>query len=279
MGVYAAVISSIISTGIKLFASSQSPDYPSAPKMRKINIQQTRDQMENYEKRRMDASLRAWKEKFPLLDQGGQYEIADIGRNQQGYLSPQVSGALKSTGLGTVKEGDQYKQAVDLGLNPITLAQRNSQAVNRQIAMNPEWSSKISGGTLATMIANNYQNQNAYAQFLGATNTAKATANAAAGSYNTASLLTGIVGAAGSFAQSYTNRHDPQSPLNPQNPAYSDVTTPGYYTAPAPAQQVYPYGNTWMGMYTPNMMGAVSTPPPSTGGGVQSPTTNYNTYF
>lgn len=291
MGVWASVITGIISTGIKLFASSQSPDYPDPPKMRKINIDQTRDSMESYEKRRMQAGIDAWKAKFPLLYQGGQHEIEDIGKNQQGILSPQVSGALRSMNLGRVKEGDQYAQSVDLGLNPITLAQRNSQAVNRQIALNPEWSSKISGGTLATMIANNYQNQNAFSQFLGATNMAKWQANQAAGGYNTQALTSGILGTAAAGTQAYLNmQQQANNPINnPLNPTSYRDSSNSYYglsnygttpisQAPAP-QSPYPYGNTWFGMYSPQMLGAVPTPQPPPSGGAQSATTNYNTYF
>src|SRR6188472_3686505 len=136
MGVYASIISGIIGTGIKLLGSSQSPNYPSLPKLTKIDIPKTQASMEDYESRRMAASIEAWKTRFPLLYQGGQSEIEDIGNNQAGKLSPVVSGALKSSGLegDRVSQGDQYHQAVDLGLSPITLAQRTSQAVNRQIA-------------------------------------------------------------------------------------------------------------------------------------------------
>ena len=232
MGVYAGIITTIIGTGVKLLASSQGPDYPETPKMRKIDIGRTRDQMENYEQRRMQAGIDAWKAKFPLLYQGGQSEIEDIGNNQQGKWSPVVSGALKSTGLETLKSGDQYSDAVDIGLSPITLAQRNSQAVNRQIALNPEWSSKISGGTLATMVANNYQNQNAFSQFLGAQNTARYVSGQQQSAYNTAALTSGILGGAGAAAQSYLNMQQRASnPLdNPLSPSSyrSDVSNPGY---------------------------------------------------
>ncbi len=263
MGVYASIIMTAIGAGIKLLGSSQSPNYPSTPTLARIDIPKTQASMEDYEKRRMQASIDSWKAKFPLLYQGGASEIEDIANNQAGQLSPVVSGALKSSGLEAdkVSQGDQYHQSVDLGLSPITMAQRTSQAVNRQIALNPEWTNKISGGTLATMIANNYQNQQAFGQFLGAQNTANYVAGQRQSAYNTAALTSGLLGTAQAGTQAYINAQNPlNSPLNPTS-YRSDVNNPGYYMQPsqppppmapgqssmwnAPAPTAYQYTDTW----------------------------------
>jgi len=231
MGVYAAIISSVIGTGIKLLGSAGGPSYPSAPQIQGLPVQKAKQFMQDYESRRMGVSVEAWKQRFPLLYQGGKYEISDIGRNQQGLLSPQVSGALQSAGLEQPKQGDQYKLATDLGLSPITLAQRNSQAVTRQIALNPEWTNKISGGTLATMIANNSKNQNAFSQFLGAQNTANYVTGQQRSAYNTAALTTGLLGATSIGVQAYQNSQNPLNrPFDPTAYPRSDVSNPGYYT-------------------------------------------------
>ena len=272
MGVYAGIITSAISTGVKLLGSAGGPSYPSYPKIAKINIPQVQGQMEDYEKNRMQTSIDAWKAKFPLLYQGGASEIADIGNNQQGKWSPVVSNELKSSGLESLKDGTQYSDAVDVGLSPITLAQRNSQAVNRQIAMNPEWSSKISGGTLATMIANNYQNQQAFTQFLGAQNTANYVNSQKAGAYNTAALTTGLFGTAAAGEQAYVNAQNPlNAPFNPNSyntpsnnygaPPYGapPTSTPPYGTPPYNATPPPVYGNSY-GYGSFNMFGGSSTP-------------------
>jgi hypothetical protein len=298
MGVYAAIISSVIGAGVKLLGSSQSPNYPSPPKLNKIDIAGTQAGMEDYEQRRMQSSIDAWKQKFPLLYQGGASEIQDIANNQAGKLSPVVTDALRSSGLGTISEGDQYHQAVDMGLSPITLAQRTSQAVNRQIALNPEWTNKISGGTLATMIANNYQNQNAFTQFLGANQTAQYVAGQQRSMYNTAALTTGLLGAAQTGTQAYLNSQNPlNSPLNPNS--YKD-SSGGYYgmsnygatpyggtQSPSPASNPYSglsvpnYGNSYssFGAQTPTV--PLIFPPASqpTYGGAQSATDPYVNYF
>lgn len=268
MGVWASIITGIIGTGIKLLGSSGGPNYPSPPKLFKLPVQQAKHYMENYELARMNASKASWQARFPLLFKGGEYEIGDIRANQQGKLSPVVSGALKASGLGKVNEGDQYKLSADIGLSPITLAQRTSQAVTRQIALNPEWTNKISGGTLATMIANNYQNANAYSQFIGANQTAQYVANQQRSMYNTQALTSGLVGIAGIGAQAYANQQNPLNrPLDPT--AYrSDVTTPGYYTTPSqpqPQPSGYPAGSPIYDPYQYNSgtMLATGTPPSS----------------
>lgn len=206
MAVWSAIISQVISTGINLAARAGGPNYPSPPKIKGIDIPAAQSQMESYEASRMQASIDAWKAKFPLLYQGGQYEIGDIGRNQQGMLSPTTVQSLQNAGLDVPKQGNQYDLSTELGMSPITLAQRTSQAVTRQIAMNPEWTNKISGGTLATMMANNYKNQNAFAQFLGAQNTANYVNQQTANAYNTQALTSGILGAAGIATQYGINR-------------------------------------------------------------------------
>lgn len=213
MAIWGAIISGVISTGIKLLGSSGGPDYPSPPKLNKINIQQAKDFMQNYETERMGSSIAAWKEKFPLLYQGGQYMVNDLINNQKGRLSPNIKGDITRSGLEAPIEGDQLKMAKDIGLNPLTLSQRTSEAVTRQIAQNPEWSSQISGGTLATMIANNYQNQNAFSQFLGAQNTAQYVAGQTANANTTRALLTGLTGAAriGADYAAYNNPNNPFS--------------------------------------------------------------------
>jgi hypothetical protein len=202
--------------------------------------------MEDYETKRMGASIDAWKTRFPLLYQGGQYEVNDIANNQKGILSPVVSGALQSAGLEQPKGTDQYSLSTDIGLSPITLAQRTSQAVNRQIALNPEWTNQISGGTLATMVANNYQNQNAFTQFLGANQTANYVSGQTQSNYNTQALLSGVLGAARLGTQAY-EQSNPLSygtylqgaqPAQPtyqpsyqpsyQQPFYGPTTPPGY---------------------------------------------------
>jgi hypothetical protein len=269
MGVWAGIITGIIGAGVKLIGSTQSPNYPSPPKLNKLPVQQAKHYMEDYELARMNASKAAWQARFPLLYQGGKYEIDDIRANQQGKLSPVVSGALRASGLEMPKEGDQYKLSADIGLSPITLAQRTSQAVTRQIAMNPEWTNKISGGTLATMIANNYQNANAYSQFIGSQQTAMGIASAQRSMYNTQALTAGLLGVAGIGAQAYANQQNPLNrPLDPT--AYrSDVTTPGYYTTPSqpqpPQPSGYPAGSPIYDPYQYNSgtMLATGTPPSS----------------
>lgn len=228
---YVSAILAVVGAGVKLLGSSGGPSYPSAPQIQGLPVQKAKNFMENYESRRMDISNLAWQTRFPLLARGGASEISDIGRNQQGFLSDQVKGGLKSAGLEMPKEGDQQKLSVDLGLSPITLAQRTSQAVTRQIALNPEWTNKISGGTLATMIANNSKNQNAFSQFLGAQNTANYVAGQQRSAFNTAALTTGLLGATSAGVQAYSNAQNPLNrPLDPT--AYrSDTSSPGYYTS------------------------------------------------
>ena len=211
--------------------------------------------MESYEAKRMQASIDAWKQRFPLLYQGGQYEVEDLARNQAGELSPNVRSAIQASGLEAPVEGDQYKQAVDLGLNPITLSQRTSQAVTRQLAMNPEWTKKISGGTLATMVANDYQNQNAFNAFLGANQTAQYVAGQTASASNTAALLTGLTGSAAIGFRAYQNAN----PLDLGTYYQGNIYQGGggsfggagagssWAPSPPPAYSGNPYGNSMWG--------------------------------
>ena len=260
MGVYAAIISSVIGTGVKLLGSSQGPNYPSPPQIIGLPVQKAKHQMQNYEARRMQESINAWKTRFPELFKGGEYEVNDIRRNQQGLLSPVVSGALKSAGLAMPKEGDQYGLSTDIGLSPITLAQRTSQAVSRQIALNPEWTSKISGGTLATMIANNYQNQNAYSQFIGANQAAQYSAGQQAAAYNTSALTSGLFGAGALGISAYYNDQRPDNPLDPNQQPPSDVSNPGYYI-PSPGMSTPAYSQPYpSSSFTNNLFNA---PPPT----------------
>lgn len=237
MAIWGAVISGIISTGIKLLGSAGGPNYPSLPQLHKIPIQKAKNFMEDYEAQRMGSSIAAWQSRFPLLKAGGDYLINDLIQNQQGKLSPTIKNALTKSGLETPVETDQYAQAKDLGLNPLTLSQRTSQAVVKNIGDNPEWSNQISGGTLATMIANNYQNQNAFTQFLGANATARSIASGAANAGTTQALLAGLTGTARAGYQAYQNSQPFNLGTYYQGNIYG--TTPNYgggggsaYTAP-----------------------------------------------
>jgi hypothetical protein len=225
MGFWASLITTVVGTGIKLATSAGGPDYPSPPKLAKIPIQKAKNFMEQYEAQRMQSSIDAWKQRFPLLYQGGAAEIASIRGQQMGYLPKQAQDAIRASGLEMPKEGDIYKLSRDIGLSPLTLAQRSSEAVTRQIALNPEWTNKISGGTLATMIANNYQNQNAFTQFLGANQTAQYVAGQAANANLTKTLLAGVSGAA-------SIGMNPYAPWNAQGqslaPTPTPVTSSGY---------------------------------------------------
>lgn len=200
-----AVIGGIINIGGHLLTSG-GPNYPSPPKLYKLPVEKAKKFMENYEQNRMDTSIAEWKKRFPLLYQGGNYEINDLLGNQAGGLSPNIKASIAAAGLNAPSEGDIYRQSVDLGLSPITLSQRTSQAVTRQIASNPEWTNQISGGTLATMMANNYQNDNTFRQFLGANATANYVNSVQRNAGNTGALLAGIGGMAGIGAQIGINR-------------------------------------------------------------------------
>jgi hypothetical protein len=235
MGYIASIITGVIGTGIKLLGSSGGPQYPAPPKINKLPVAKAQAQMEAYEAQRQAASIQAWKDRFPLLYKGGQYMVDSIARNQAGYLSGNIENAITKSGLEMPKEGNQRKLAKDIGLSPIALSQRTSEAVTRQIAANPETSNEISGGTLATMLANSYQNQNAFNQFLGANRTAQYIAGQAGSSYNTAAILGGLTGAA-NIAASYSVYNNQFGPLSPygqgvySTPAYSTPTTlPGGY--------------------------------------------------
>ena len=91
------------------------------------------------------------------------------------------------------------------------------------MAQNPEWTNKITGGTLATMIANNYKNQNAFTQFLGAQQTAQYAAQQGASAYNTQALLSGITGGAALGAQNMVKTSTDQLAL--QAKAYTKAQT------------------------------------------------------
>jgi hypothetical protein len=189
----------------------------------------------------------------------------DIHRNQQGMLSPTVKAAIEASGLESPREGDQYRMSRDLGLNPLTLSQRTSEASTRAIAQNPEWTNKISGGTLATMIANNYQNQNAFTQFLGANQTAQYVAGQQRNAGTTAALLAGVGGAARLGMSPYAPWNQ-TSPLSPTGQgAYSGAGQPtgygwaggsGGFNSPQAAPPPYTYG----GSYGNDIWGA---PPPA----------------
>lgn len=214
MGAWASIIAAAVGTGIKLLGSSGGPSYPSPPKLAKIDVPGSTKLMEDYESQRMQTSIDQWKQKFPLLYQGGAAEIGNIMQQQQGQLGGTLPQDLASSGLAAPRQGNQYQLSQDIGLSPITLSQRTSQAVTRQIAANPEWTNQISGGTLASMMANNYQNQNAFSQFLGAKNTAMYAQGQAAGAYNTQALLSGVTGIAGLGAQAYgQGQYGPTSPI------------------------------------------------------------------
>jgi hypothetical protein len=265
MGAAAAFIPLIVDVAGKtlpLIFGSGGPKYPSPPKINKLDVQGTKQFMQEYEARRMQTSIDEWgKKRFPLLYKGGQYEINDLIGNQKGALSPSVAASIKAVGLQAPKEGDQYKTAVDLGLSPIALSQRTSQAVTRNIAMNPEWTNKISGGTLASMIANNYQNQQAFTQFLGANATAQYVAGQARGTANTQALIAGIGGAASIGMNPYAPWNSRgQSPSLTQPVGYPSVFQP-QYNYNQPTQSSYgqqaatfnPYGNSpFLGVPEPN---------------------------
>lgn len=234
MGAYASIIAGVIGLATKFIGSSGGPDYPDPPKLNKINIGKSTQLMEDYEAQRMQTSIDAWKTKFPELYKGGAYEVGNIMQQQRGQLGGTMAADMKSYGLGTPRQGNQYQLSQDIGLSPITLSQRTSQAVTRNIAANPEWTNQITGGTLASMMANNYQNQNAFSQFLGAKNTAMYAQGQAAGAYNTSALLSGLTGMAGLGAQAYG-----QGQFGPTSP-----TGQGVYQATAAAQPSPGYGPT-----------------------------------
>ena len=165
---YISAIAQVVGTGISLLGRSGSPDYPAPPKLYKLPVAKARKTMEAYEARRMKASIGAWKDRFPLLYKGGQAEIDDIRAQQQGRLGRTVTDTLTKSGLDAPTASSPEALGLDIGLNPLALSQRSSQAVMRQIAMNPEWTNKITGGTLASMMANANANANAFNGFLGA---------------------------------------------------------------------------------------------------------------
>ncbi len=246
---YIAAIGAIAGLATKLIGGASGPSYPGYPKIHLTDIPKATSLMESNELAREQASVASWKDRFPLLYKGGAQEIQDIGQEQKGYLSPTVESSLKTAGLESPKQGDIYGLSSDIGLSPVTLAQRTSQAVNRQIALNPEWTNKISGGTLASLMANNYQNQNAFTSFLGAANTANfVTGQQQQAQFNTAAILGGL-GATQAGFQASLNAN-PNNPLNqPFNP-YSYASN-----VPAPNYGGYGYGNSGYGISTPPMGG------------------------
>lgn len=261
---YIAAIGAIAGLATKLIGGASGPSYPGFPKLHKINIPAAQNLMEQNESDRMAASIDAWKSRFPLLYKGGAQEISDIGQNQAGMLNTPTEASLQNAGLESPKQGNVYSLAKDIGLSPITLAQRNSQAVTRQIALNPEWTNKISGGTLASLMANNYQNQNAFTQFLGSANTANfITGQQNQAQFNTAAILGGLGATQLGFQASLNaNPNNPLTqPFNPYSYASNvpssgvgyGVTTPNYY------------GNSWGGsvpaMYQPSSGYNISAPP------------------
>jgi hypothetical protein len=246
MGVTAAIIAggaSLLGAGISYLGSSGGPSYPSPPKMYKLPVGEATKTMEDYETQRMAASIGAWKERFPLLAKGGAAQIADIRANQLGKISKTVSGTLKASGLPEqgggfgASGGDTWTpeaRAMDIGLSPVALSQRTSQAVQRQIAMNPEWTNKISGGTLASMMANANANQNAFTGALGGIKSAMYRTGAAQGATNTAALLGLPLGAAKAYTGVSMMTSDPWNVGTYQQPwaAPTAPTTPAAPAAP-----------------------------------------------
>jgi hypothetical protein len=281
MGYIGAIISAV-GAGIKLIGSAtSSPNYPSMPKLYKLPVQEAKQHLEDYEKSRMAASIDAWKQRFPELYKGGQYEVDDIKKQQQGYLGGHIDADMKASGLQPIKEGNnQYDLSRQIGLNPLTLSQRTSQAVTRQIASNPEWTNKITGGTLATMLANNAQNATAYGMMKSANQTAQYVAGKQAGLFNTQALLGGLTGAARIGSQIYNNsQYGPLSAAGQgafqQNPNTIVSTYNPYqtnYPAAAPTGPSAPppnYNNSYWGVnsdpyyantpQSPMMMGQPAT--------------------
>lgn len=307
---YVTAILGAIQIGLKLYQGSQTPDYPDAPKMRGLDVQKATKQMEDYEKTRMETSIDQWKTKFPELYKGGAYMAGTTAQQQAGQLGGSIGLDLASAGLETPRQGNQYQLSQDIGLSPITLSQRTSQAVSRQIAQNPEWTNQITGGTLATMIANNYKNQNAYAQFLGANRTALYAQGKAAGAYNTQALVSGLTGLGGIGASLYnqgggggfgptsaTGQGIYQATQTPPNTIPGSVPTSAYpgqqswnapttnpmaggaFGMPGAAPSVAnAYGNAW----DPNQMGIFSgsyTPSVTDTMGMNSQNPYINTFF
>jgi hypothetical protein len=230
---YIGLIASVVGTGIKLAAGSGGPSYPNAPQIRGININNAMGFMDSYEREREQAGYDAWKAKYPLLNQGEQYAIGDIAKNQAGYLSGTTSQSIANTGLEAPKQGNVEDLSHQLGLSPVTLAQRNSLATTRQIAQNPQWTSKVSGGTLASMLANNNKNQNAFSQFLGAQNTANFVTQQTQNAYNTQALVGGLLGTAQIGARLYQNQqYGALSPWGQGNATYGSSSS-GYPTGNA----------------------------------------------
>lgn len=274
MAIWGALISGAINIGIHALGSG-GPSYGKPPKLYKLPVNQAKQTMEDYEQKRMDASIGAWKDRFPLLYQGGNFEINDIMANQQGKFSQGLKNDLSGSGLETPVETNQLAEAKQLGLNPLTLSQRTSEAVTRQIAANPEWTNQIRGGTLATLLANANQNANAFGTFLGANATARAIGGMSAGAGTTAALLSGITGSAsigaryamnqnspfnlGSYAQgNYYNNIASQGSPPPQAAsgyAYDPYATYGnaMWNSPPAVNTTSFYGNTptWMGSQPP----------------------------
>jgi hypothetical protein len=223
---YVQAILGAIQIGLKLYGASQHPDVPEAPKLHGLDVQKAKTQMEDYEAKRMQTSIDEWKTKFPELYKGGAYMAGTTSQQQAGMLGGSVALDMKAAGLQAPREGNQYQLSQDIGLSPITLSQRTSQAVSRQIAQNPEWTNQITGGTLATMIANNYKNQNAYTQFLGANRTAMYAQGKAAGAYNTQALLSGITGLGGIGASLYNQAGGGFGPTSPTGQGIYQATQP-----------------------------------------------------
>ena len=304
MGVTAALIAgglSLAGTAVSAIGRPGAPSYPSPPKLYNLPVGQATQELESNEAARMQASIDAWKTKFPDLYKGEQAEINQITDQQHGNLGGQVAGDLSASGLQVPTQGGSQEQlSRELGLSPITLSQRTSQAVTRQIASNPQWTSDITGGTLATMLANNKKNAMAYGMFMNSNQSAQAIAGQEAGLYNTQALLGGLTGAARVGAQVYNNQYSPLSPMgqgafqtNPNttyapssgypstsgypsntgypssSPAYGQTNNMWYSNSPAPSNVwgAAPASQFYQGAWDPNQ---VFTPPPSI-----DPTSNY----
>ena len=165
-----------------------------------------------------------------------------IERELKGSVSPLVASTLASTGLEAVPKGNEFQTAQQLGLPITAKLQRDRQNLNRVIAENPQHVGKLSGTQVATLMANNYKNANAFNQQLLGINLNNYAGAAAQYNQNLAAIGPAIGGIAQAGVQTYINK-DPlnlgtyqagqtygQVPVyaNPYNAGSPDAGNPNY---------------------------------------------------
>jgi len=216
------------------------------PKFIPIDIAQVAGLAAATDKTGYDISDADWAARFPALDKGRNYSIAEINNAMTPRPDPQVTNALAKSGLTADIGGNPFEQAVKLNLPILSKEQRDRTYFQKVLGDNPQRQFGLSGSDVAHIAIANTNSQNNFNQGLFGSRINAYNASIQQNAQATQGIVSGVGGLANIGAQLYQNNQlstavNQPSSLSPDfyesnriallpktDPAYSfDPLTPG----------------------------------------------------